>query len=139
MTQHGDIDDVWIPRIDDDAGDRLRILQAHPGECFACVCRFIDAIAEARALPVIRFPRSNPDDIWIGRRDGDITDRSRRVSIKNWGERRPVVCRFPNSASRRPDVADVRVAVDAGYVLDAPTHAGRSDAAEDKSLQRRIV
>ena len=46
VADRGDVYDVRIFRIDDDAADALRFLQADVGECFAAVGRFVDSAAE---------------------------------------------------------------------------------------------
>ena len=63
-----DIDTIGPCRMDHDLADVLGGFQADMLEALAPIDRFVDAIAEARALTVVWFARADPDRIRIGTR-----------------------------------------------------------------------
>src|SRR6185295_16579359 len=138
MAQHGDVDDVWVFRIDHDARDRLGIFKTHLRERLTGIGGFVDAVAEAGALAVVGLARTDPNDVWIGRSDGDIADGVSAVRVEDRLKGRAVIGRLPNAVGREGHVDDVRVLVYGGDIIDTATHARWSDAAEDEAFERRI-
>src|SRR5690349_78098 len=100
MAQHGDVDNVWVFRIDHDARDRLGIFKTHLRESLTGVGGFVDAVAKARALAVVGLAGADPNDVWIGRSDGDVADRVSAVRIEDWLKGRAVISRLPNAVGR---------------------------------------
>ena len=138
MSEHRHVNYVRILRIDDDAGDRLRILEAHLREGLAAIGRFIDAVAEARTLAVIGLAGPYPNDVGIRRRNGDVPNRSSRIGVENRRESRAVIDGFPDSAGRKAHVVSIWVALYGGDIVDAPAHACRTDTAPHKAFQHRV-
>src|SRR5919108_5761080 len=89
--------DVWIRWIDNDATDVLTIAKTCVHPRAAAVCRSVHAVAEAGALPVVRFARADPYDIGIRRRQRDITDRRNILSIEERRPCRPGVAGLPHT------------------------------------------
>src|SRR5207253_6488557 len=114
VSEHRHVNYVRILRIDDDAGDRLRILEAHLREGLAAIGRFIDAVAEARTLAVIGLAGPYPNDVGIRRRNGDVPNRSSRIGVENRRESRAVIDGFPDSAGRKAHVVSIWVALYGG-------------------------
>ena len=139
VAERGDVDDVRILRVDDDAADALGFLQPDVLERLAGVGRLVDAGAERRALAVVRLAGADVDDVGVGRRDRDVADRRDRVLVEDRRPGRAVVGRLPDAAGREADVDDRRVALDDRDVVDAAAHVGRADRAPDEGLEDRIV
>ena len=100
-----DVDDVGVGRMDDDAGDRVRVGQAHVRPGLAAVDRFEDADAGLGAAEDVVLARPDPDDV-LGR-----TGRGRRRRWPSWPcSRRPasqVVPSFSVFQTPPEAVADV--------------------------------
>ena len=75
MTERGDVDDVGIGGVNDDAADVVALLQAHVAPRGAAVHRLVDAVAPRRALTVVRLAGAGPDDVAVRGRDGDVANR----------------------------------------------------------------
>ena len=82
-AERGDVDDVGILRVDDDPADVLRLAQPHVLPGLAAVGRLVDAVAPRRALAVVRFAGADPHDVRIGRVDGDVANRHRRLRVED--------------------------------------------------------
>jgi hypothetical protein len=138
MAGRRDIDRVGLLRINYDARDRLRLLQADVREGLSAVDRLVDAVAERRRLAVVRLARADVDDVRIGRMDRDVADRCAAVGLEHRRERGAVVVRLEHAARRVADVDDVRIRLGHRDIVDASAHACRSDRSKPERLQHRI-
>ena len=138
MPEHRRVHRVWILRVDDDARDRLTVLEAEMGEGLAAVGCLVDAVAERRRLAVVRLPGADVDDVGISRMDRDVADRRGGVGVEHRLERDGVVLGLPHAADRVAEINDVGIALRHLDVVDAPAHAGRTDRSEPETLQQPI-
>src|SRR5260370_6014327 len=83
VTENRHVNYVGILRIDDDARDGLRILEAHLREGLAAVGRFIDAVTKAGTLAVVGLAGAHPDDFGVRPSNRDVSNRSRSISTKD--------------------------------------------------------
>ena len=92
--------DVGVGRVDEDAADAPGVVEAHVAPRLAGVGRLVDAVADDVAVANRpRFPGAGPDDVGIGRRDGERANRGDRQAV---GHRGPAECRRRSSSRRRP-------------------------------------
>ena len=75
--------DLRIGRIDDDAADAAGLVQTHARPRLAGVHRLVDAVADRDMAANPRLARSGPDDVRIGRRNGERADRLRRLLVED--------------------------------------------------------
>src|SRR5207244_9479469 len=61
----GHVDDVRVPRVDDDLADMLGLLEAHLLPAFAAVVRAVDAVAVADAALAVVLPGADPDNVRV--------------------------------------------------------------------------
>jgi hypothetical protein len=127
MAERRDVDDVRILRVDNDPGDALAVLQADELELFAGVGRLVHAAAERRALAIVRFARTDVDDVRIGRGERDVADRGDHVLVEDRRPGRPVVRRLPQTAAGEAQIVGRRVALVHRDVVDATAHVRRPD------------
>ena len=104
MSHRRDPDGVRVRRMHDDAGDALRFAQTDVRERLAAIGRLVDAVAERRALPVVRLARPDVDDVRIRLRDRDVADRVRRVGVEDRRELDAVVRGLPDPRGGEADV-----------------------------------
>src|SRR5262249_11900666 len=71
-SQGGNVDGVWVLRVNDDAADVVRFLQAHVLPGFAAVGGLVDAVAPGDAVARVRLARPHPDDLRVRRGDGHV-------------------------------------------------------------------
>jgi hypothetical protein len=138
VPDRGDVEDIRVLRMDDDARDALCLLQPHLLPRLAGVGGLVDAGAERGALAVVRFARADIHDVRIRRCDRDVADRRDRLLVEHGRERRPVVDGLPHATGRERDVVDVGIALDHGEVIDAPDHVGGADGSPREVLEDRI-
>ena len=114
------------------------VSQADVREGLAAVCRFVDAVAERRGLPVIRFAGADVHDVRIRRVDGNVADGGRAVRLENRIEGRAVVDRFEDTAHGVADIDDVRIAFADRDVVDAAAHAGGAYRSKPERREQRV-
>jgi len=71
------IDDVGVGRVDLDTGNRVRVGQPHVLPGVTTVDRLVDPRARHRRTENVGLACAHPDDVLVGRRQGDVTDRGR--------------------------------------------------------------
>src|SRR4029453_13712391 len=108
MARRGDIDNLRVGRMDDDAGDRLCVGEAGVRERAAAVGRFEDADAWHRRAEQVRLASPDPDDVGIRFRDRDVADAGARFVLEDRAPRRAAVVRRPDPARREADVDAAR-------------------------------
>src|SRR5262249_31639420 len=82
----GDVDDVRVARVEDDAGDVLRLLEAEVLPGLAAVVGAINAVAVADAALAVVLAGADPDDVGVLRVEDDAADRVRALVVE---DRRP--------------------------------------------------
>ncbi len=119
MAQRANVDDVGILRIDDDAADLPRVVQADVLPGLSAVGGFVDSVARAESGANVGFAGAGIDDVGIRRRNFQCADR---------GDGLPIEYRLPGHAGvdRLPDAAVDRAEVKRGSVA---RHAGDCNGA----------
>ena len=84
VAHRGDVDDVRVLRMDEDARDVVRVAQAHVRPRLARVGRLVDAVAGVRAARLVGLAGADPD-----RRSRRTAPRRSRRSTATAGRRRP--------------------------------------------------
>src|SRR6185295_13375146 len=74
--------DVRIARVDDDAADPPRRVEAAVRPRLAGVCRLVDAVADRDVAADERFAGAGPDDVRVRRRDRQRADRGHRLVVE---------------------------------------------------------
>src|SRR5262249_52794079 len=59
--QRGDVDDIVVYRVNNDARDVFGSVQSHILPGLAAISRFINAVAPRRALPIVVLTAADPD------------------------------------------------------------------------------
>src|SRR5438552_10825531 len=104
MPNGSDIDDVWIRRVDHDAADVPRLLQADRFPRLSRIGRLVNAVAPRGALPVVRLTRADPDVACVRRRYGYVADRHHGVdAVEDRCPRRALVRAVGTSAAASRD------------------------------------
>ena len=126
-AQGGDVCHVRIGRVEYDAMDALRFLQAEVHPRVTAVHGLVDAPPHAGAVARIPLARAHPHQIGVGLIDGDGPDRRRCLVVEDRAPGEPPVDGFPHPAGCRSHVDGVGIGdhrVDGG---DPSTHAGRAN------------
>src|SRR6185436_3836993 len=109
MASCRDVDDVGVRRVKDDAPDVMGVGKTHELPFLSAVGGLVDAIAPGRTLAVIGFARSDPDNIGVGLRNGDVTDRTGRLIIEEGFPGRAVISGLEDTAGCGADIDDFGV------------------------------
>src|SRR5262249_46867483 len=98
--------DVGISRIDHDPPDPTRVVEARvlPGP--PGVGRLVDTVADRDVAADERLASAGPDDVGIGRRDGERADRGDRLVVEDRLPVRAVVGGLEDAARCRARVVD---------------------------------
>src|SRR5262245_35462004 len=118
----------------DDVAD-LPLLLPHVFPRFAAVGGDVDAIARRDVAADVRLAGTNVDNIGIRRRDCDGADGARRLIVEDRLPRDAAVGRLPDTARRRADVIDRRIARHAARSAHAAAGGG-TDRAILQALER---
>ena len=121
------VDDIGIPRMDEDAGDVLRPLEPLVHPRLAAVRRLVDTVPPRRGLAVLGLARPDPDKVGVGLMKGHIADRTRRLVVEERGPRGAVVLRLPHTGGGRAQIEDLWFGLDDGDVGDPSPHEGGAD------------
>ena len=128
-SQGGDVHDVRIGRVHDDAADRPRLLEPHrlPGE--PAVGRFENAAARRDGVAGVLFARPRPHLRRVAGGDGQLAHRDAALIVEDRPERDAGVGRLPDPARRARDEKRFRRAGDADHAGGAAAHVGGADVA----------
>ena len=132
----GDVDDVRVARVDEDARDVLGLAQTHVRPRLAAVQALVDAVADADVAAADVLTRADPDRVRVGRVERDAADRVGGLAVEDRRPRRAGVLRLPHAARADGHVPDVALLRVDGDVADAARHDGRPDVAEGQARQR---
>ena len=138
MSDRRHVDGVRIFRMNGHAADRLGVLEPQVRPAAAAITRHVDAVADRRALPVVRFAHADVDDARVARRDRDVTDGDVRHGVEHRRPRAPAVGRLPQPTGGEADPDGERIVDRALDVVHAPAHRRGPDRAKDKPAQHRI-
>src|SRR5262249_48228213 len=141
----GDVNDVGVARVDEDAGQVLGVAQADVLPGGAAVGALVKAVAEADAALRLVLAAAEPDDVGVLRIDDDAAERVGAVVVEDRFPGQAAVGRLPEAAGGRRDVPDAAVARVHGDVGDAPGRQGWADgtqrqgAAGFRGQRRRLL
>ena len=139
IAERGDVDDVGIGGMDDDAADVVGLLEAEVRPGGAGVHRLVDAIAPRGALAIVGLAGADVEDRRIGGREGEVADGGIGLVVEDGLPGIAAVDGLEDSAGGGADVDDARIGFDDGEVVDASAHGGGADAAEFQVLENGIV
>ncbi len=88
---------IRVGRMHNESPDLLHIAQAYMLPVFAAVGRFENAIAHGQVRAVQAFAGSDINNVWLGRRDGDITNGTRWRFIEDRTPGSTIVICFPDT------------------------------------------
>src|SRR5262249_40645797 len=136
MAKNSDKDDIGITRINHDVGNLTSIFQAHKVPRRTCIGGEIDATASDDIVAQVGFPGSHPNQIWIGRSQGNGADGGRCLLLKNRLPGEAAVLRDPNATSGSASIVDVGLIGNTGDGSDASAAHGRAEVAELDVFER---
>jgi len=126
----GHVDDIPVGRMYQDLADVHRLLQADVLPVLAAVSGAVDSVAVGDAALAVVLARADPDDVGIGRIDGDAADGIAALVVEDRLPRDARVVGLPDIPRADRDVPVVGIARVDGDVADASRHQCRADAAE---------
>ena len=146
VARRRDEHDVGVGRVDQDAGNRVRVGEPHVLPGLPGIRRLVDARAGLRAAEDVRLAGADPHDVRVRRRDRHVADRRRRPLL----EHRLPGCRFvlglPQAARRGGDIDGVGLAARRrdrdvnGPAADVPRPEELpSEVLEGRGLLHRLV
>ena len=109
VSERCDENEFRIPRIDEDAADLPRVIEADVRPRLACVGGFVDAVAERDLRTHVGLARSNIKHVRIRRRDADCPDRWHGLRVENRIPGAARIFRFPDAAADRAEIESVRL------------------------------
>ncbi len=123
-TQRGDVDDVRVRRMNDDAADGLGLLEAHrlPGQ--AAVRRLVDAAPWRDRVARVRLAGAGPDLHRVARCDREHAHRDDALVVEDRSPGDAIVDGLPDAARGSRGKERLRRRRDAGDVGD-PAHGVR--------------
>src|SRR5579872_2566037 len=104
MAQRCDINNVRILWIDNHFADRSRVVQAYVFPGLPAVDCFINSVPVRDIATNTRFASANVNDVWIGGRNRQASDRADSLLVENRRPRHRAVGRFPHSAAGRAKI-----------------------------------
>ena len=139
MSERRDENDVGIVRIDDQRG---RCGACHRVRCASRSCppstRFVHAIAKRNVAANAGLARAHVNDVRIGGRDRNRSDRGNRLLVEKRRPGEPAVRRLPHAAGHRAEIIDIRLTRDARHSQHAPA-AERPHQPPLHPLQRLVL
>ena len=131
------VDDVRVLRVDDEARDLVRLLEADVRPVIAAVDGLVHAVAHRRVVARIPFARADVDDVLVARRDGHGPNGASARLVEDRGEGVAAVRRLDDAAVCARHVVGERVARHADDLRDAPGVVRRSHGAPRHALEER--
>ena len=127
VPQRGDVHDVRVARVHDDAPDLLGFGQSHELPAAGAVGRLAHAAARRDGVARVLLAGAEIDDVRVARRDREVAERGDAFVVEHRPEGRAGVGRLPDAARRRRDVEGLRGRGNTLHVGDAAAHVGRPD------------
>ena len=131
MAFDGDEEAFRIVRIDDDAGDLLRVAEAEMRPGLSRVGRFVHAVANSEVGTLQAFAAADINNVGIAGRNGDGADGAGGLVVENRVPSIAEVVGFPDATIDLRHIEDAGLLVDTGDGHGAAA-AERSDAAPAK-------
>ena len=138
MTGDSNEESIRISRIDRDLRNLLSIAQSQMRPGFSRVGRFVNAVADGKIGSMQTFAAADINDIRIGNRHGDGTDRTGWLIIKDRLPGSPVIGRLENAAIDLRHVKDIWLRGNAGDRARS-TAAEWSDVAPSQRARKTLV
>ena len=138
MAERGDVDDVRVARMDDDAADLLRVVEADVRPRLPAVGRLVHAVALGDVGAHVGLAAADVDHVRIRRRHGQRADRADRLPVEDRQPRAASVDRLPHPAVHAAEVEMLRFARHAAHGEHAAA-AERSDQAPVQILEEGRV
>ena len=107
MAEHRDEQAIRVARIDDDLRNLLTVAQSEVRPGFSGVRRFVDTVAHGQVGTLIALPASYVDDVGIGFRHGDGTDRAGGLVVEDRSPNPAVVRGLPHATVGDAEVEHV--------------------------------
>ena len=126
VAERGHVDPIRLRRMDDDAPDRLRVLETFELPREAAVNGLVDPAPRRDRVPRILLPRPRPHDVGVAGRDREVAHRDDPLVVEHGTIRGAVVRRLPDPA-RGADHEEGSGAGDPLHVGHAAGHVRRPD------------
>jgi hypothetical protein len=128
VAENGDVDDIGVRGVHDDAADLLRIAESDVLPGFAGVGGFIDAVADRNRGAHVGFARAHIDGVVLRRCDRDGADGGDILGVEDGSPDGAGIGSFPDAAADRPEVESALVAGNAADGEDAATAEGADES-----------
>ena len=138
MPQDGDQQPVGIFGINDDRADLLSVAQAQMAPRATSIRRFIQAVANGEIRPPQSLAASHVNDVGIGRRDGQRSDRL-RLPVENRLPGIGAVVRLPHAAVVDSDIKHARLLWNARSSYGSASAEGPDHAPMEVAIERRHI
>src|SRR6266851_817105 len=138
MTHCRHIRDLRFLRIDNDPRDRPAVLKTDILPMLAAIGGSIYTIAPIGRIPIVGFAGAYPNQIRIGWRNCDRTDRERGLLVENRIKGHAVIIGFENAAVSEPDVKNKWIARIDRDIGNATAHYRRTDGARFQVFEKNI-
>ena len=116
--------DVGVLRMDGQAGDVARVVQAQVGEALAGVGRLVDPVSPAGRVAPVPLAAADVDDDRVRGRDRDTADRQGRLIVEDRLEGRAAVLRLEQPPGPGGDEELRRLPGDESDLAHPPPHVG---------------
>ena len=103
VAEGRDVRDVLVGRMQANAADVVRVLQADVLEVIAAVGRLVDAVTPRGRVALVAFAGADPDQVLVLLEDLDVADRRGAVGVEDRLPRRAAVLGLQHAAGRRAD------------------------------------
>ena len=138
MPERGDEDDVGIGRVDDDARDLTRVVEAQVRPIRTGVGGLVHAVAVGDLRPHVRLAGPDINDAGIRRRHRDSADRRHRLRVEDRKPGAARVGRLPDAAPDGSEIEDVDLSWHSGDAVHAPAAERPDQPPAQSGVQRRI-
>ena len=129
-------DDLPVLGMDDDLTDVQRPFQTDVLPALASVHRLVDPVAVGDATLAVVLATADPDDVGIGRIDGETADGIAALVVEDRLPGCAGVVRFPHPTGAGRDVPVIRVTRIDGDIAHATRHQRRADGTKFQTGER---
>ena len=136
IADRGDERDIRIGRMEHDAANRARVVQAEIGPRFTGVGRPIHTAAPRRALPVVVLAGPCPDDPRVALEDRQRAERVVGLPAEDVLPGDALVGGLPDAAAGRAQIEDGGILRIDLEIVDAAASRRRTDVAEVQPVER---
>jgi len=128
VPKRSDVDNVCIPRIDDDPADLTGVAQADVLPALAAVGGTVHSVAGGEVGANVGFSGADVNDFWIGGSDGNRSYRSNGWVVKDGCPGYAGIRSLPDAAVDCAEVKGVRIARDSSSGDGAASAEGTNEA-----------